>query len=95
VAWLQKLTSTRDISVKILATSHEHLNWQNEQEIFLNGLIGVDIRNGCQLFYDNLSTTVKGNMMNSSDNVEQLLQELVTHMDGHPLSLILLSHAAN
>jgi hypothetical protein len=95
VAWLQKLTSTRDISVKILATSYKHLNWQNEQEIFLNGFIDVDICNGCQLFYNNLSTTVKKYIMNSSNNVEQSLQELVTHVDGHPLSLILLSHAAN
>jgi hypothetical protein len=87
VAWLQKLISTQGISVKILATSFEDLNWPNEEKLLLNGFVDVDIHSGCELFYNNLSIMAK--------NVSKhLLQELVMQVDGHPLSLILLGHAA-
>lgn len=96
VAWLKDVTSKSDISVKILATSYQILGWPREEFLLLHGFVGGDMDSGHRLFIQNLTSEAREKLLNyDNTNTRQLLRELVKHVDGHPLSLIILGRTAS
>jgi hypothetical protein len=96
VALLKNVVSRQDIAVKILATSQESLEWPNENLVYLNGFADSDLEGGYQLFIQHLNHKTKEKMKAmANENTSQLLCDLVTNVNGHPLSLILLAQAVN
>lgn len=93
VNWFQGIISRKEIAVKILATSQQELGWLGENRFSLDGFTDLDIHSGCKLFAENLNLRAKEKIQKEK-NSKRLLRELVTRMDGHPLSLKLLANAA-
>jgi hypothetical protein len=86
----------KEISAKILVTSQMPLEWPREKLMHLNG----DMDSGHHLFIQNLADETRERMAkmakeNIMQNAEQLLQDLVTNVDGHPQSLILLGRGTS
>jgi len=87
-------------SVKFLATSREPLGWPEEEHIHLNGLMDLDIDSGRQLFVQSLTTIARNSLAEkmkgyTEADTQRLLYDLVTILDGHPQSLMLLGRAAS
>jgi len=90
----------KETSVKILATSQEPLGWPGENIILLNGFVDSDTDSGRHLFIRNLTTEARNWLAKKTEgytkeNTERLLYDLVTNVDGHPHSLMLLSRAVS
>src|SRR5262249_31579040 len=83
VSLLKEFVLESNIPVKILATLQQPLRWQREKIIHLDGL---DIDSGVKLLTRNLDAEVRQKMEKEKNNT-QLLNDLVRHVDGHPLCL--------
>jgi hypothetical protein len=67
--------------------------WMGENALSLDGFTGSDIHSSCKLFVEN---DLKAKMnTQKEENSRPLLRELVTRVDGHPLSLKLHNNAAD